>query len=144
LRIEISKVDSLAKLPETAYAGDAGLDLYSVEEVTLHPGQRQAVRTGIAVAVPEGNAGLVLPRSGLALKHGISLVNSPGLIDSGYRGEVKVLLLNTDSTDAFTVNVGDRVAQLLPVTLPQVELIEVTELSSTERGVGGFGSSGKQ
>ena len=108
----------------------------------IGPGERAAVGTGLAVAVPEGHAGLVLPRSGLAAKHGISIVNAPGLVDAGYRGEVKVLLLNTDQAESFTVEPGMRVAQLVVVSLPGVRLVEFDELPTSDRGAGGFGSSG--
>jgi dUTP pyrophosphatase len=128
-------------VPERAYAGDAGLDLASCERVELGPGERALVPTGLAVAIPEGYAGFVQPRSGLALRHGISIVNTPGLIDSGYRGELRVTLLNTDVREAFTVEPGMRIAQLLIVPIPDVELVEVDELPASERGARGFGSS---
>ncbi len=128
-------------VPERAYAGDAGLDLSSCERVQLLPGERALVPTGLAVAIPEGYAGLVQPRSGLALRHGISIVNTPGLIDPGYRGELRVALLNTDPREPFTVEPGMRIAQLLIVPIPEVELVEVDELPASERGARGFGSS---
>jgi dUTP pyrophosphatase len=128
-------------VPERAYAGDAGLDLASCERVQLGPGERALVPTGLAVAIPEGYAGFVQPRSGLALRHGISIVNTPGLIDSGYRGELRVTLLNTDPREPFTVEPGMRIAQLLIVPIPEVELVEVDELPASERGARGFGSS---
>jgi dUTP pyrophosphatase len=128
-------------IPERAYAGDAGLDLASCEHATLGPGERAMVGTGLAVAIPEGHAGFVQPRSGLAAKHGISVVNSPGLIDAGYRGELRVVLLNTDTTHAFTVEPGMRIAQLVVLRLPEFELVEVDELPASERGARGFGSS---
>ncbi len=128
-------------MPERAYAGDAGLDLASCEHVELGPGERALVATGLAVAIPEGYAGFVQPRSGLALRHGISIVNTPGLIDSGYRGELRVTLLNTDLREPFTVEPGMRIAQLLIVPIPEVELVEVDELPASERGARGFGSS---
>ena len=131
-----------AVLPARAHSGDAGLDLSACEEITIGVGERAAVGTGIAVEIPEGHAGLVVPRSGLALRHGISMVNSPGVIDAGYRGEVRLLLLNTDNASAFTVEPGMRVAQLLVVPLADIELIETDEATATDRGVGGFGSSG--
>jgi len=128
-------------VPERAYAGDAGLDLASCERVELPPGERALVPTGLAVAIPEGHAGFVQPRSGLAVKHGISIVNTPGLIDSGYRGELMVTLLNTDTRETFVVEPGMRIAQLVILELPEVELVEVDELPSSERGARGFGSS---
>jgi dUTP pyrophosphatase len=131
-----------AELPTRAHEGDAGLDLRAAEPATIGPGERAAIGTGIAVEIPAGHAGLVLPRSGLALKHGIALVNAPGLIDSGYRGEVRVLLLNTDREHEFKLERGDRIAQLLVVPFAATAPIEVAELSETGRGLGGFGSSG--
>jgi dUTP pyrophosphatase len=128
-------------VPERAYAGDAGLDLSACEPVELRPGERATVPTGLAVAIPEGYAGFVQPRSGLAARHGISIVNTPGLIDSGYRGELRVTLLNTDPREPFQVEAGMRVAQLVIVPVPAVELVEVDELPESERGVRGFGSS---
>jgi dUTP pyrophosphatase len=128
-------------IPARAYAGDAGLDLSSCERVELGPGERALVATGLAVAIPEGFAGFVQPRSGLAAKHGISIVNTPGLIDSGYRGELRVNLLNTDLRRPFTVEFGMRIAQLVLVPVPLVEPVEVDELPASERGVRGFGSS---
>ncbi len=128
-------------LPERAYAGDAGLDLAACERVTLQPGERKVVGTGLAVAIPDGYAGFVLPRSGLAARHGIGKVNSPGLIDSGYRGEVRVVLLNTDREGVFEVEPGMRIAQLVILQLPPVELEVVDELPASERGERGFGSS---
>lgn len=128
-------------LPTRAYADDAGLDLTACERVELAPGSRALVGTGLAVAIPEGHAGFVQPRSGLATKHGISIVNSPGLIDSGYRGELKVTLLNTDLAEPFVVEPGMRIAQLVVLALPQLDLVEVDELPESERGARGFGSS---
>jgi dUTP pyrophosphatase len=128
-------------LPARAYSGDAGLDLSACERVVLAPGERALVPTGLAVAIPEGYAGYVQPRSGLASKHGISIVNAPGLVDSGYRGELLINLLNTDPHDAFTVEPGMRIAQLVVLEIPHVELVEVEELPESERGVRGFGSS---
>ena len=130
-----------AVVPGRAYAGDAGLDLSACEGVELGPGERALVPTGLAVAIPEGYAGFVQPRSGLAARHGISIVNTPGLIDSGYRGELRVTLLNTDPREPFTVEPGMRIAQLVVIPIPEVELVEVEELPETERGVRGFGSS---
>jgi dUTP pyrophosphatase len=128
-------------LPTRAYSGDAGLDLVACERVELGPGERALVPTGLAIAIPEGYAGYVQPRSGLAARHGISIVNTPGLVDAGYRGELKVNLLNTDRRDAFVVEPGMRIAQLVILPLPEVELVEVDELPESERGVRGFGSS---
>ena len=130
-------------MPSRTHEGDAGLDLYAAEPATLGPGERATVATGIAVEIPDGLAGLVLPRSGLAAKHGIALVNAPGLIDSGYRGEVKVLLLNTDRTDPFEISPGDRIAQLVVSPVTETEPVEVAELEMSTRGAGGFGSSGR-
>jgi len=140
--LRVRLLDPRAVVPTRAYPDDAGLDLYSVEEGILAPGHRASVGTGICLEIPFGCAGLVLPRSGLAERHGIALVNTPGLIDSGYRGEIRVLLLNTDLEEPFTVSVGDRIAQLLLVTVESPPVIEVEELSASERGAGGFGSSG--
>jgi dUTP pyrophosphatase len=128
-------------LPRRAYPGDAGIDLAACERVELGPGERALVPTGLAVAIPEGYAGYVQPRSGLASKHGISIVNTPGLVDSGYRGELLVNLLNTDVREPFVVEPGMRIAQLVVLELPDVELVEVNELPGSERGVRGFGSS---
>jgi dUTP pyrophosphatase len=130
-----------ANVPERAYPGDAGLDLAACDRVELGPGERAVIGTGLAVAIPEGYAGFVQPRSGLASRHGISVVNAPGLIDSGYRGEVRVVLLNTDSAETFVVEPGMRIAQLVVLEVPQLELVESEELPESERGVRGFGSS---
>ncbi|HWD85679.1 MAG TPA: dUTP diphosphatase [Solirubrobacteraceae bacterium] len=140
--LPVQRLDPRATLPTRAHPGDAGLDLHALEPAELQPGERASIGTGIAVAIPEGYAGLVLPRSGLAARHGISLVNAPGLIDAGYRGEIRVLVLNTDPSLSWKLQAGERIAQLVisPVALPDPE--EVAELSSTSRGVGGFGSSG--
>jgi dUTP pyrophosphatase len=128
-------------VPTRAYAGDAGLDLSACERVELAPGERALVGTGLAVAIPDGYAGFVQPRSGLASRHGISIVNTPGLVDSGYRGELRVALLNTDARETFVVEPGMRIAQLVVVPVPEVEPVEVEELPESERGVRGFGSS---
>ncbi len=128
-------------MPARAYSGDAGLDLSSCERVELAPGERSLVPTGLAVAIPEGYAGFVQPRSGLAAKHGISIVNTPGLVDSGYRGELLVNLVNTDMHEPFVVEAGMRIAQLVILPVPALELIEVEELPDSERGDRGFGSS---
>jgi dUTP pyrophosphatase len=130
-----------AVVPGRAYAGDAGLDLVACEPAEIGPGERATVGTGLAVAIPEGHAGFVQPRSGLAAEHGVTVLNTPGLIDSGYRGELRVILLNTDRSGSFTVEPGMRIAQLVVVPLGAVEIAEVDELPSTERGVRGFGSS---
>ncbi len=130
-----------ARLPERAYDGDAGLDLAACEAFELAPGERKLVSTGLAVAIPAGHAGFVQPRSGLAARHGITIVNAPGLIDSGYRGELKVCLLNTDPERTFTAEVGERVAQLVVLPVVAVRPTEVEELPESERGERGFGSS---
>jgi dUTP pyrophosphatase len=140
--VQVTRLRPDARLPAQAYDGDAGLDLSACERVVLGPGERAVVGTGIAVAIPPGHAGLVLPRSGLAARHGLGKVNAPGLIDEGYRGEVKVILLNTDRTEPFVVEPGMRIAQLVVVELPQVEVVEVDELPPSDRGAGGLGSSG--
>jgi dUTP pyrophosphatase len=132
-----------ATLPTRAHPGDAGLDLYAVEAAHLGPGERWSVGTGVAVEIPDGHAGLVLPRSGLAREHGIALVNSPGLIDSGYRGEIRVLLLNTDPAEIFRIEPGERIAQLLLVPIALAEPAEAETLAASTRGEGGFGSSGR-
>lgn len=131
-----------AVVPAQAYPGDAGFDLAACERVELAPGARAVVGTGIAVALPAGHAGLVVPRSGLAARHGLGKVNAPGLIDEGYRGEIKVILVNTDRETPFVVEPGMRIAQLVIVELPRIELVEVDELPESERGAGGLGSSG--
>ena len=139
--VPIRRLRQDAVLPIQAYPGDAGLDLAACEGVTLDPGERATVPTGIAVEIPVGYAGFVQPRSGLAARHGIGVVNSPGLIDSGYRGEIQVVLLNTDSRNAFTVEPGMRIAQLVVAPIAAVRLVEVDELAVSERGGQGFGSS---
>lgn len=128
-------------MPVRAYSGDAGLDLSACERIELAPGERALVPTGLAVAIPDGYAGFVQPRSGLATKHGISIVNTPGLVDSGYRGELQVALLNTDLRETFVVEPGMRIAQLVVLPVPGLELVEVDELPTSERGRRGFGSS---
>ncbi|HMC05943.1 MAG TPA: dUTP diphosphatase [Solirubrobacterales bacterium] len=143
MELRVTLRDPDARLPSRAHPGDAGLDLHAVSSVTIPPGGRASVGTGVALEIPAGHAGLVLPRSGLAARHGIALVNSPGLIDSGYRGEVKVLLLNTDRERSFQVEPGDRIAQLVVAPLAAVEPVEVAELATSARGGGGFGSSGR-
>ena len=141
MQLPITRLRPEAVVPERAYAGDAGMDLSSCERIELAPGERALVPTGLAVAIPDGHAGFVQPRSGLAAKHGITIVNTPGLIDSGYRGELQVALLNTDAREAFVVEEGMRIAQLVVLALPELELVEVDELPESERGVRGFGSS---
>ena len=139
--LPIQRLHADAVVPQRAYTGDAGLDLASCERVELGPGERALVGTGLAVAIPEGYAGFVQPRSGLAARHGLTIVNSPGLVDSGYRGELRVVLLNTDRTEPFVVEPGMRIAQLVVLPIPELGLVEVDELPSSERGVRGFGSS---
>ena len=141
IELPITRLRPEATLPERAYAGDAGLDLAACDRAVLAPGERATVGTGLAVAIPEGHAGFVQPRSGLAARHGITVVNAPGLIDAGYRGELRVVLLNTDTREGFTVEPGMRIAQLVVLELPQIELLEVEELPVSERGVRGFGPS---
>jgi dUTP pyrophosphatase len=141
IELPIRRLRPDAVIPARAYDGDAGLDLAACERVELAPGRRATVPTGLAVAIPEGHAGFVQPRSGLASRHGITIVNTPGLVDSGYRGELKVVLLNTDAAEPFVVEPGMRIAQLVVVPVPGVELVEVDELPESERGVRGFGSS---
>jgi dUTP diphosphatase len=140
-QLAITRLRPEATIPKRAYAGDAGLDLAACERVELGPGERATVGTGLAVAIPEGHAGFVQPRSGLAARHGIAIVNSPGLIDEGYRGELRIVLLNTDAKERFVVEPGMRIAQLVVLAVPELELLEVDELPASERGVRGFGSS---
>lgn len=142
VNLPITMLDSELEPPRFAHQGDAGLDLRSAIDIVIEPGCRALVPTGVAVAIPEAHAGLVVPRSGLAAKHGISIVNAPGLIDSGYRGEIKVILINTDASEAFSIQRGDRIAQLVVIAVPPIELAYVDELSSSQRGAQGFGSSG--
>ncbi|MFY9488127.1 MAG: dUTP diphosphatase [Solirubrobacterales bacterium] len=142
MELRFTKLADDAVIPSQAHPGDAGSDLYARAAVTLAPGERARVGTGIAVAIPDGHAGLVLPRSGLAHKHGISVVNAPGLIDSGYRGELQVLLLNTDRVESYDVKAGDRIAQLLLVAFTAPQWAEVDSFEQTSRGDSGFGSSG--
>ena len=139
--LPFKRLDESATLPVRAYAGDAGLDLSAAERVELAPGTRALVGTGLSVAIPDGHAGFVQPRSGLAAEHGITIVNSPGLVDSGYRGELKVILLNTDAAQTFVVEPGMRIAQLVVVPVATPQAVEVTELPESERGEKGFGSS---
>lgn len=140
--LPIRKLRPDAVLPSRSYAGDAGLDLAACERVQLGPGERAAVATGIAVAIPEGHAGFVLRRSGLAANHGVTVLNAPGLVDAGYRGEIRVILLNTDRHDPFLIEPGTRVAQLVVLPIVTPEPVEVTDLPPSERGEGGLGSSG--
>lgn len=143
MQLPVTRLKEGAQLPSRAHEGDAGLDLYSCEAAHIGPGERWSVGTGVGVEVPEGHAGLVLPRSGLARDHGIALVNAPGLIDSGYRGELRVLLLNTDPAETFRVEPGDRIAQLVLTPIASAEVVETETLSESRRGEGGFGSSGR-
>jgi dUTP pyrophosphatase len=141
IELPVRRLRADATLPARAYTGDAGFDLAACERAELGPGERAAVPTGLAVAIPEGYAGFVQPRSGLAARNGLTIVNTPGLIDSGYRGELVVILLNTDREVPFVVEPGMRIAQLVVLPVPEVELVEVDELPASERGVRGFGSS---
>jgi dUTP pyrophosphatase len=141
IELEIMRVRDDARVPQRAYAGDAGLDLAACTSIRLAPGERVVVPTGLAVAIPAGYAGFVQPRSGLAASQGIALVNSPGLIDSGYRGEIQVVLLNTDLERTFTAEAGERIAQLVVLPVPEVTVREVDDLTPSERGGRGFGSS---
>jgi len=141
--LPVVKLKDEALLPTRAHEGDAGLDLYACESAHIGPGERWSVGTGVGVEIPAGHAGLVLPRSGLARDHGIALVNAPGLIDSGYRGELRVLLLNTDPAETFRVEPGERIAQLLITPIATPEPVETAALGDSARGEGGFGSSGR-
>jgi dUTP diphosphatase len=141
--LRFTRLSDRAAAPERSHRDDAGFDLRACEAVSLAPGERASVGTGIALEIPEGSAGLVLPRSGLAARNGITLVNAPGLIDAGYRGEVRVLLLNTDRSESFEVEAGDRIAQLVIVRHEAPELEETAELAESVRGEGGFGSTGR-
>jgi dUTP pyrophosphatase len=143
VEVRFARLNEKATLPTRAHEGDAGLDLYACEPAHIGPGERWSVGTGVAVEIPDGHAGLVLPRSGLAREHGIALVNSPGLIDSGYRGEIRVLLINNDPADIFRVTPGDRIAQLLIVPVVTADPVEAETLAESTRGEGGFGSSGR-
>jgi len=140
--LRVQRLHPAARLPVRAHDDDAGYDLCAVEGATLQPGERATVRTGVAIELPAGHAGLVVPRSGLAARHGIAIVNAPGLIDAGYRGELKVLLLNTDASTAFEIAPGDRIAQLVIVAVATPQIVEADALAATVRGEGGFGSSG--
>jgi dUTP diphosphatase len=143
IELPFARLREEAVLPSRAYPGDAGLDLTSCDRVELAPGERATVGTGLAVAIPDGYAGFVLPRSGLAARHGLTNVNTPGLVDSGYRGELKVILLNTDRREPFVVEPGMRIAQLVVLEMPQVRTVEIAELPESERGPRGHGSSGR-
>ena len=142
VKVPVKIIDEGLPRPSYAKPGDAGLDLRSTEDIVIEPGQRALIGTGIALAIPQGYAGFVQPRSGLAIKQGMTLVNTPGLIDSGYRGEIRIIALNTDKEHAIAIKRGDRIAQLVIQEVPAVELVEVEELSSSERADTGFGSSG--
>ena len=141
--LAIRRVRDGAVLPRRSYDGDAGLDLAACESVEVRPGERVVVGTGVAVAIPKGYAGFVQPRSGLAARYGITIVNAPGLVDSGYRGEVMVVLLNTDAMETFVVEPGMRIAQLVILAVPELDVVEYDELPATERGTRGHGSSGR-
>jgi dUTP pyrophosphatase len=143
IEVRVHRLDEGLPLPERAHDGDAGFDLRSRVDLTLAPGERAAIPTGIAVAIPEGYAGLVQPRSGLAARHGVGLVNAPGLIDSGYRGEIAVVAVNLDPRRPVEIRRGDRIAQLVIYPVPPVRLVEVGELPSSARGAGGLGSTGR-
>lgn len=142
MELNVKPLSDNAVLPENAYAGDAGIDLRATEAMVLRPFERALIPTGLAMAIPEGYAGFVLPRSGSAIKQGLSLVNSPGLIDSGYRGEIKCIAINLDPQNDISIQVGDRVAQLVVMKVENLQLMQVDELDATQRGEGGFGSSG--
>ncbi|MDO4805910.1 MAG: dUTP diphosphatase [Coriobacteriales bacterium] len=142
--LPIRRLDPSIELPSYAFEGDAGLDLHAAESCTLGPFERALVSTGLSVAIPEGYAGFVQPRSGLAIKQGLTVLNTPGLIDSHYRGELKVILINLDPNTPVDIRKGDRIAQLVIQSVASVSLVEVSELGSTDRGEGGFGSSGTQ
>ena len=142
MRLAVRRMHAAARLPARTHDSDAGYDLHALDPVTIEPGARAMVHTGIAIELPARHAGLVLPRSGLAARHGIALVNAPGLVDAGYRGEIRVLLLNTDRHAPFAIAAGDRIAQLVIVPVATPDVVEVTELAASARGAGGFGSSG--
>ena len=141
ISLPIKRLDPTVELPSYAYSGDAGLDLRANEDVTLRPLERRLVSTGLAIAIPKGYAGFVQPRSGLALREGLSMANTPGLIDAHYRGELKVCAINLDSNKEIHIERGERIAQLVIQKIPVVRLVEVDELEETDRGAGGFGSS---
>ncbi len=141
--LRVQRLDPRAVVPTRAHPGDAGLDLRALDGGTLAHGERTAVGTGIAIALPAGHAGLVVPRSGLAAQHGVTVVNAPGLIDEGYRGELRVLLMNADADESFSWDAGDRIAQLVIVAVHTPDTVAVDTLDGTARGAGGFGSSGR-
>jgi dUTP pyrophosphatase len=143
IELQIKLLDEGLEMPRYHHEGDAGLDLPSRVDLVLEPGARAMIPTGIAVAIPPGYAGFVLPRSGLASRHGIALVNSPGLVDSGYRGEMSIVMINTDKHETFHIKRGDRIAQLVIQKVEEVKLVRVAELDNTSRGEGGFGSTGR-
>lgn len=143
MKLAVRRLDDRAVIPVRSHPGDAGLDLHALEGCTLEPGARAQIRTGLAIELPPGHAGLVVPRSGLAARHGIAIVNAPGLIDEGYRGELQVLLLNTDPAESFAVAAGDRIAQLVVVAVALPEPVEADALTAAQRGSGGFGSTGR-
>ena len=143
MNLNLKKLNPDAIVPSYAKQGDAGADLYSIQDVELWPGDRKLVSTGIAIEVPEGFVGLIHPRSGMAANHGVTVLNTPGTIDAGYRGEIKVILVNLHEYQKFNINKGDRIAQLVIQAVKNVEFIEVQELSESVRNAGGFGSSGK-
>lgn len=143
MKLEVTRLDPGLPLPAYARDDDAGLDLMSSEDVQLKPGERAAIPTGLAVAIPAGHAGFVHARSGRALREGLALVNAPGLIDAGYRGEIKVIVVNLDPSDVIHIARGEKIAQLVVQSVERVELVEVEELPGSERGAGGFGSTGK-
>jgi dUTP pyrophosphatase len=143
IELPFAALHDAARLPTAAHEGDAGLDLRSVEACVLLPGERRLIPVGLAIEIPFGHAGLVIPRSGLAAKHGITILNAPGLVDAGYRGELRVALLNTDRDEPFVIDAGDRIAQIVIIAVPPVTPVLVESLSATARGVGGFGSSGR-
>lgn len=140
--IKIKRLDKDLPLPEYAHKGDAGCDLYSGADSVIKPGERMLIPTGIAISLPEGHAAFIQPRSGLAVKNGVTIVNTPGLIDCKYRGEIKIILMNTDKNEPFTVKRGDKIAQMVIQRVEEANFVEVEELDETERGAGGFGSTG--
>lgn len=144
ISVPIKRMSPDVQLPSYAYEGDAGLDLRSNESVVLHPFERRLISTGLAIALPDGYAGFVQPRSGLAIKKGLSILNTPGLIDAHYRGELKIIAINLDPTESIVIEKGDRIAQLVIQAVPSVSLVEVDMLDDTDRGMGGFGSSGSR